>query len=412
MGVQSLNPWRDLRGLPRDSWTLALVTLINRMGMMVLPFLMLHLTRNLGIEPARAGLTLSGYGLAALITAPLAGRLSDRIGPVRMMRVSLFASGLLMWMLPLARSWMPVTGLVVLMGLAAEALRPASMALVGELAGARYRKQGFALNRLAINLGMSVGPAIGGVLAMSSFRALFWVNGATSLLAGAVLIAMPIKAIAPQQAEREMAAASSGAEAASHWRLTYFLFALLPVVIVFFQYEGSMPLFMVGELRFNEAIYGLMFTINTLAIVLLEVRLNGATAHWSHRRSLALGSLLTGVGFGAFALTRSLGQLIAAVIVWTFGEMILFPACSAYVTDIAPPGRRGEYMGYYSMFFGIGFAVGPASGTAVMQRFGSGALWALCFVLGLISTALIARIPSVVASTAPLESAQPEPSPK
>ncbi len=53
MTSHRFNPWRDLRGLPRDSWILALVTLINRMGMMVLPFMMLHLTRNLGFEPVR-----------------------------------------------------------------------------------------------------------------------------------------------------------------------------------------------------------------------------------------------------------------------------------------------------------------------------------------------------------------------
>ncbi len=409
MSFRWLNPWRDLRGLPRDSWTLAIVTVINRVGTMVLPFLMLHLTKNLGIEPARAGITLSGYGVAALITAPVAGRLSDRIGAARMLKVSLFATGLLMWILPMARGWGAVSAVVFLLGIAAEAFRPASMALVGELAGAERRKQGFALNRLAINLGMSVGPALGGVLAMSSFRSLFWVNGATSMLAGAVLIGLPIKAVGPHPLSHSKLGVSLGAEVGSHARLMYFLFAMLPAVLVFFQHEGTMPLFMVQELGFSEVIYGSMFTINTVLIVLLEVRLNGATAHWPHRRSLAVGSFLCGAGFGAFALARSLGQLIVGVVIWTVAEMILFPAASAYVTEIAPPGRRGEYLGYYSMFFGLGFAIGPGSGTAVMQRFGSTTLWGLCFILGLVAAALMARLP-IVGAPAPSASVQPEPS--
>src|SRR5262249_4388412 len=276
MALRSLNPWRDLRGLPRDSWTLATATVTNRVGTMVLPFLMLHLTENLGIAPARAGLTLSGYGVAALITAPVAGRLSDRVGPTRMLKVSLFATAVLMWILPLARGWGAVSALIFLLGIAAEAFRPASMALVGELAGPERRKQGFALNRLAINLGMSVGPALGGVLAMSSFRSLFWVNGATSMLAGAVLLALPIHLSGPHPRGHAAPALLLGGEVGSPARLIYFLFALLPVVLVFFQHEGTMPLFMVQELGFNEAVYGLMFTINTVLIVLLEVRLNGA----------------------------------------------------------------------------------------------------------------------------------------
>ena len=409
MALRSLNPWRDLRGLPRDSWTLATVTVINRVGTMVLPFLMLHLTKNLGIEPARAGLTLSGYGVAALITAPVAGRLSDRVGPTRMLKVSLFATAVLMWILPLARGWGAVSALIFLLGIAAEAFRPASMALVGELAGPERRKQGFALNRLAINLGMSVGPALGGVLAMSSFRSLFWVNGATSMLAGAVLLALPIHLSGPHPRGHAAPPLLLGGEVGSPARLIYFLFALLPVVLVFFQHEGTMPLFMVQELGFNEAVYGLMFTINTVLIVLLEVRLNGATAHWPHRRSLAVGAFLCGAGFGAFALARSLGQIIAGVVIWTVAEMIVFPAASAYVTEIAPPGRRGEYLGYYSMFFGLGFAIGPGSGAAVMQRFGSTTLWALCFLLGLVAAALMARLP-IVGAAAPGGSVQPEPS--
>src|SRR5215471_4069761 len=407
--LRTLNPWRDLRGLPRDSWTLAIVTVINRAGTMVLPFLMLHLTKNLGIEPARAGLTLSGYGVAALVTAPVAGRLSDRIGPARMLKVSLFATGILMWIFPMARGWGAVSLAVFLLGIAAEAFRPASMALVGELAGQERRKQGFALNRLAINLGMSVGPALGGVLAMSSFRSLFWVNGATAMLAGAVLTGWPIQAGGPHPRGHAAPAVYWGAEVGSHARLIYFLFALLPVVLVFFQHEGTMPLFMVRELGLSEAVYGSMFTINTVLIVLLEVRLNGATAHWPHRRSLAVGSFLCGAGFGSFALARSLGPLIAGVVIWTVAEMIIFPAASAYVTEMAPPSRRGEYLGYFSMFFGLGFAIGPASGTAVLQRFGSTTLWGLCFVLGLVAAALMARLP-IVGAAVPGGTVQPEPS--
>ncbi|HYR55559.1 MAG TPA: MFS transporter, partial [Myxococcaceae bacterium] len=94
MSSHRFNPWRDLRGLPRDSWILALATLINRMGAMVLPFMTLHLTGNLGFKPARAGLALSAYGLASLIAAPLAGRLSDRFGAARVLELSLLSSGL------------------------------------------------------------------------------------------------------------------------------------------------------------------------------------------------------------------------------------------------------------------------------------------------------------------------------
>jgi predicted MFS family arabinose efflux permease len=75
----SMNIWRSLKGLPRDVWILALATLINRAGTMVLPFLVLYLTRELGFSASRAGFVLGVYGAGALVAAPISGRLTDRI---------------------------------------------------------------------------------------------------------------------------------------------------------------------------------------------------------------------------------------------------------------------------------------------------------------------------------------------
>ena len=77
------NPWSGLAGLPRGIWILFAVTLINRMGTMVLPFLVLYLTREIGFSAGRAGLVLTVYGAGALCAAPLAGRLCDRLGATR-----------------------------------------------------------------------------------------------------------------------------------------------------------------------------------------------------------------------------------------------------------------------------------------------------------------------------------------
>ena len=97
-----LEPWKQLRLLPRSVWVLAGVSLINRAGTMVVPFLILYLTRHLGFTPAHAGALFALYGLASLVAAPIAGRLCDRFGSVRVMAVSLTLSSLVMLVYPLA----------------------------------------------------------------------------------------------------------------------------------------------------------------------------------------------------------------------------------------------------------------------------------------------------------------------
>jgi len=384
-----MKAWGALRGLPREVWILFTSTLVNRTGTMALPFLVLYLTKERSLSPGHAGAMVALWGAGAIAAAPLGGRLSDRFGPLGVMRGSLFATGALLLAYPLARSPLAVAALTALWAGASELFRPASLAAVTSLVPAEKRRSTIALNRLAINLGMSVGPAVGGFLAAVSFPALFLVDGITSLAAGAVLVFW--RASRTEAAAEEPGEPARGGALADR-RLLFFLVALVPVGMVFFQYESAMSLFLVRDLGFSERVYGLLFTLNTLLIVALEIPLNAWTAAWPHARSLAAGALLIGGGFGLLALTRTLPGVALTVVVWTFGEMTLLPAMAAYVADIAPPDRRGSYMGLYTMAFNLAFTLGPWAGMAALERFGAVPLWVGCFACGLVSAACFARV--------------------
>jgi len=172
----------------------------------------------------------------------------------------------------------------------------------------------------------------------------------------------------------------------------YFLLGCLPVQIVFFQHASTLPLYLVRDLGLTESIYGMMFTINTAIIILLEVPLNGATSGWPHRRTLALGALLTGLGFGGVGLAGSATGVALMVVVWTFGEMILLPGSAAFAADAAPPERRGEYLGIYSMSFSSAFAVAPWLGARTMELWSPRALWAGAALCGALSALLLSRV--------------------
>lgn len=386
-----MNPWRGLGGLPREVWILSAATLLNRAGTMALPFLALYATQGMGFSPARAGEAMLAYGVAALVAAPLGGHLSDRIGSLRVMRISLALSALLMIAIPFARGWPTMLALVMLWALAGESFRPASMAILTDLAPVERRKAVFSLNRLAINLGMSLGPVLGGLLAQHSFRALFWTDGATSL--GAALVLLLAVRSDPSRHTTEHPPRHPFTALADR-RLSLFLLALIPVMVVFLQHEGALPVFLVEDLGFTPAFYGSLFTLNTALIVLLEVRINLATAHWPARRTLMLGALLTAGGFGALAFLHGRLAIWATVVIWTFGEMTLMPAMSDHVAHLAPPARRGEYMGLYSMAVGFAFALGPWFGLLYMGRYGATALWIFMGLFGALSALAFMRVVS------------------
>ncbi len=388
---RAASPWKGLEGLPAPVWILSGATLLNRAGTMALPFLVLYLTKGLGLPAAQAGQAFLAYGLAAMAAAPVGGWLADRLGYLRVMVLSLAVSGALLLALPLLRSWPAVLALTVAWSFAGEAFRPASMAILTDLAPVERRKAVFALNRLAINLGMSVGPAVGGFLAVHSFRALFWLDGLTSLLSAAVILAF-VRVRETRRGHEAEGAEGEGRRAWGDRAFLAFILAALPVLVVFFQHEGPLPVFLVRDLGHPESFYGLLFTVNTLLIVAIEVQLNLATSHWPHRRTFALGSVLYAVGFGALAVLHTKAGVLATVVAWTFGEMMLLPAFSDYVAHVSPPGRRGEYMGVWGLGIGLAFAFGPWLGTWVLDRVGAAILWTAMGGLGLLSALLLARV--------------------
>src|SRR3954467_2011173 len=385
-----LNPWRGLDGLPREVWLLFATNLINRAGMMVLPFLIVYLTRELGFSPGEAGLAFALYGGAAIVAGPVSGRLSDKIGALPIMRASLLLSGSVLIFFPLARTRDAVYAAVVVWAACAELFRPASLAAITHVVPPEQRKPAYALNRLAINLGMSIGPALGGFLAAVSFRAMFAVDAGTTLAAALVLT------LTTWRSPTRAAAVAGDAEVIGDARgilrdrrLAVFLTATFLVGIVFYQHESALPLYLVQYLNLSPAFYGTLFTINTLLIVALEVPINRATANWPNAWALFTGCMLFAVGFGALGIVASATGVLFTVVLWTFGEMMLFPAMAAHLGEVAPEDRRGAYMGAYSMALSLALTVGPWLGTQLLAGNGPTGVWSVMFALGALAAGLM-----------------------
>jgi predicted MFS family arabinose efflux permease len=166
--------------MPLPVWVLCACTLVNRMGTMAYPFLALYLVQGRHWTPRSAGTVMLIYGAGSLLSATLAGWLADRLGPSRVLRASLWGSGLMLLLLPLARSSVALIGLVFLWAVFTQAFSPSVMALLAGLAPPGRRRAVFALHRVVTNLGMAVGPAAGGFIAMVSFRWVFWADGLTN----------------------------------------------------------------------------------------------------------------------------------------------------------------------------------------------------------------------------------------
>ena len=385
-----MNPYKGLKGLPHDMWVLFFTSLINRSGTMVIPFLALYLTKKIGVSPAEAGTALLVYGAAAFLAAPITGKLSDKLGSLKIMKFALFGSGILFFVYSFVSDyhWILVASFVL--AAVNEAFRPANLSMITEIVAPSQRRIAFALNRLAINAGMSIGPVIGGFLTLIDYHYLFYANAIASVAAGIYLSTTKWSSLSEEKVE-EVSIETPRLKFAvlNDKSFLFFLFAIIPANLVFFQHLGALPLYIVDDLGYTTAAFGLFGAINTVMIIFLEVPLNNWMNDTPYKKSLIIGALLAGIGFGGFAIANTVVPLVIAIMVFTFGEMIFFPITAAYTSEIAPANKRGEYMGYYQMTFSFAFSAGPWLGTVVYQHYGSVILWIGALLFGLITAGLM-----------------------
>ncbi len=368
-------------GLSRTVWLLSIASLINRSGTMVMPFLVLYLTAKRGFTTTGAGQVLALYGLGAMAASYGAGWLVDRFSPLKVMKVSLGLTGLCFLALGHLTSRLAIAAMVLVLSLVGEAFRPANLAALAAATGPSERTRSFALLRLAVNLGMTLGPSVGGFLALYDYGWLFVADGVTCLLATGLLWRIPDGGSA-----RKEETAQGQAGGSSPWRDRPFLAMMgmmFLLAVVVFQVTGTFPLTLHDLYRMSEARIGLILAINTLIIVVFEMVLVHSLSGRDPLKLVGLGSFLFCAGLALLPLGSSFAFAALTVAVWTVGEMLAFPIASAVVAERAKGESLGRYMGVFHLSFAAAFVAAPLIGTWVYQRLGPGALWYGCGGLGI-----------------------------
>lgn len=380
-------------GLPPSVWFLALTSLVNRAGTMVVPFLSLYLTTRLGFSRLEAAEALLVFGVGGMIGSLLGGKLSDRWNPVAVQTASLVGGGALFLVLSRFESLAGVLAGLFALGVVNEAYRPAVMSAVAAVTDDRTRLRSLALLRLAINVGMTVGPAAGGFLARLDYGWLFLADGLTCWASAVLLLAI----FGTGRTLRPPAGESPDEHAPSPWadgRFLAFLAAVFLFALLFFQILGAYPLYLKAAFGMDEAFVGLVFMLNGLVVVLVEMPLVGALEHRDPFRVAGAGALLAGTGFALMPLGGGPGFVFLTVVVWTLGEMLSFPFFNNLAALLSTGKRQGTAIGLYTAVFSLAFTVAPPAGLWVYDRFGAETLWTACGVLGLVVFAVCTlRVP-------------------
>ena len=383
--------YRDaLTGLPTAVWWFSLAALINRAGTMVLPFMALYLRDELGFSTAQVGWLMASFGAGSLAGIYAAGSLVDRYGGHRMQVASLVFGGLAFLAMLMQRSF---TALAVGMFVAAafsDAFRPAVMSSVAAASDENNRARSFALLRLAVNAGMAIGPAVGGILAESDFSWIFIGEGVTCLVAAVVLGLLPAadgpKAIKAKSSPGP-AATDDGRGPWQDGPFLIFVALVLLFAISFFQLFATLSLYLKDVYAWSESDVGLLIGLNAALIVVFELPTVAAVEKRSPLPIIALGCLAVSLGFGVMLFVHPAVPLIMMVLL-TVGEMFVFPITSTVVASRASAARLGRYMALYGTSMSVAFIVAPPLGLYAYEQGGRWGLWGGAALLTAVAAAL------------------------
>jgi predicted MFS family arabinose efflux permease len=365
---------------------LAVVMLINRSGTMVLPFLSIYLTSSLGFSVQQAGYILSSFGVGSAVGSYLGGAFSDRYGHFFVQFFSLVFSGILFLLLSGVTEFYHLLVGIVILSIIAESLRPANSASVSFYAKPENVSRAFSLNRMAINLGFSIGPAIGGVLASIAYRWLFIADGTTCILAGIFFFIYfrNRKGFEPHKT-RNAAGVPKVKSAIKDRRFLFFVFLSSCFAIMFFQLFMSLPLFYRDIYQLSENKIGgllalngiIVFSLEMILVYILQRRFNLPTL-------IFFGMLIMASSFFLLNLYHHTFILLMAMFLLSLAEIFAMPFMATFVVQQSTESNRGSYMGLYTISFSIAHILSPALGATVITHHGFNTLWWITGILSIL----------------------------
>jgi predicted MFS family arabinose efflux permease len=385
--------WKNAySGIPPAIWFLSAVNLINRCGAMVVSFLALYMTQHLGISIDKAGFAMMFFGIGALVGNYLGGRLTDRIGYYWVQFGSLVLNGIIMMCLLAVRDLPSLCAVIFLLSVCSEAFRPANSVSILRNSDDSTRTRSISLYRMSANLGWSIAPALGGLLVAFGWHWLFWVDGASCILAALMLL------LRMQVPKDDLPAKGAATEALKSTQsplrdkvFVWFVVVTAIGAVVFMQLLWTIPVFFKEAYHWSEQQIGLMVALNGLLVFLIEMplifQIEGRRPTMSYVR---FGFLLYLLAY--LALLSPITAVSAALLYMLFislGEIFVMPFSSNFVMGRAPDGQQGAYSAYYMMAYSLANIAAPPLGTQVIAHHGFFALWSSVAVLAVLALSSI-----------------------
>lgn len=365
---------------PSHFWTLIIAMFIDHLGgSLVFPFLSLYITKKFGVGFSTVGVVFALHSSAAFFGNILGGALTDKLGRKKMLIFGLIASATTVLLMGLINQLEVYYLLALITGLVSNIGGPAVQAMLTDVLPEKNRTEGFGIYRVAFNLAITFGPAIGGLLAGFDFLWLFIGDCIISIITAIIVFAaLPETRPAAAAGEKEKTLMQSMSGYGQVLKDKVFLALLVLALLstqVYVQMNTSLSVFLRDMHGISPQQYGYIISLNAGMVVLFQFMITRKIKIYHPLVLMALGTLFYAVGFGMYGFVSTYSLFLLAMAIITIGEMIIAPVGQSIIARLAPENMRGRYMAAFHMSWGVGFALGPLLAGMVIDNFNPNWVW-------------------------------------
>lgn len=343
---------------------------------MVLPFLGVYMTDHLDFSIQTSGFVLSFFGIGSVIGSWFGGMITDKIGEFKVQSFSLLFSVPMFCLIPLFDSEIGLACIIFLQSSVSEMFRPANSVAITKYAKEGNITRSFSLNRMAVNLGFSIGPALGGILSEISYDFLFYANATGALFAGITYILFFRKRSYRNQKSIKTSESKKPVSPYKDYPFLLFCFLCLVFSVCFFQLLNTMTIFYKQEAGISQKNIGYILGFSGIIIVFLEMILvQIAEKKMGLKNTFFIGTILCAISFAMLPLHYSIPYFLLGMVFFSVGEIWTLPFMATVTAMRSGENNKGVYMGTLGMAFSISFIITPFLGTLIAEKFGFTILW-------------------------------------
>lgn len=384
------NASRTFNEYPRAFWMYNLIVFIDRLGgFMLYPFFALYLTEKFDIGMSTVGLLFAIFSITGMAGSALGGALTDRMGRKTVILASLLLSSLSALGMGFAPNLTIFVLVVIVVGTLSSIGHPAHEAVVADLLPPEKRAEGYGIIRVIFNVAVIIAPPIAGLLIANSYQTLFIVDAVISVISAAiVLLGLPeTKPQAHAHAQPESMKQTFAGYGRVFKDLPFMAFVGVSIMmaLVYMNMNSTLGVYLRDEHAVGELYYGALLSINAVLVVLLQFWITRRIERQRPMLMLAAGSLLYAIGFAMYGFTSTFALFVIAMVVITFGEMVVSPFQQSVVAGFAPEDMRGRYMAVSSLSWSLAFTIGPYVAGSILDGGHPTLLWYLSGLVGLLA---------------------------